>query len=1544
MPFDAFLAEVSSRLRSAEAWQEVYTWQGLGEGSLPAAFEFVALPGPVEAAGLQLRCAHLAALTERFEIRLTAFAADPDLGGEITLEIAVDRELFPPGTAELVLERYREALASVLAHPAAPLGRQRVVGAGERHQLLRAFNPAPLPPGPAVPFHRLFLRAAAASPDRIALVFEEERWSCACLAARARALARRLGREAGVGPGTPVPLLLERSPEMVVSLLAALVAGGAYVPLDPALPRVRLLGMLEDLRAPVLVTTATLAAQLGDDFGPGVRVVRVGEGEDGERGEEPGVGEEEEGAGDGAGDGREIEGLAYILFTSGSTGRPKGVMVGHREAAHYLRAVSRALDFEPGMSFALVSTFAADLGNTMLLPALGLGGCLHVIAQERLADAEAMAEIMSRHRIDCLKIVPSHLAALLSSPRGREVLPGRRLVLGGEATRRDLLEQILALSPRCLIYNHYGPTEATVGVATFPFRPGETEVGPAGLPLGRPLSGLCIHVLDRELQLAPRGVPGELALGGAGITRGYLGRPAQTAEKFVPDPFAEALPDPRGGARLYRSGDLGRHLPGGELEFLGRIDDQVKIRGFRVEPREIEAALREHPGIEQAVVMVREREGAPGLVAYLVPDARQAAPVRARLRGDGEELPPGTRQGTLPDGTPIVEISRRETRYLYQEIFEQQVYLRGGIRLAEDACVLDVGANIGLFSLFVHRIAPRATVHAFEPLPAPFSALERNLALHGIRGAAHPFGISSTRTTATFTYYPHLTLLSTRYGDIAQERGAARAFLEAESGGALAESQIDEILDERLGSETRECSLRPLSEVIRELGLRKIDLLKIDAQKSELDVLSGIDPEHWPRIGQVVVEVHAVGDRRETIPRLLEERGFAVEVEAEDLRGDSDRFLLHARRPDRDGREAAVPAPARAAVPVQRWADAEALGEDLRAFLRERLAELMVPSAFLFLDHLPLTPNGKLDRSALPAPEEALAGRRSGSRPAATPSEEIIANLWGQLLGRAEVGAEDNFFEIGGHSLLATQVISRIREVFHVELVLRHLFDAPTVAGLARQVEEARNRGRAAELPPIPSLPRDQPLPLSFAQQRLWFLDQLHPGVPAYHLPLAVRLAGALDVEALNLSLATVLARHEILRTTFEQVEGQPPAQRIHPPGPLPLPVVDLRGLGPAAGEAEGHRLLHREARRPFLLTRGPLLRATLLRLTSEHWGLLTMHHIASDGWSQPILLRELCQLYAGRVTGLPVELPELPIQYADFAAWQRQWLRGEALERELTYWRGIFGDSPPILELPTDHPRPRSRSWRGGAAAVQVPAATLGALSRLGQAEGATLFMTFLAAYALLLYRVCGQEEITVGTGVASRNRPELENLIGFFVNTLALRIDLAGNPTFRTLLSRVRETTLDAYDHGELPFDKLIESLAPRERGAHSDLFRVMFTLREKGRASFSLPGLELAELEARNDTAKFDQILSLSVAEEGLSGTLEYDLDLFEPESIRSFLASFVALLAEVGADPDRPLLDLPIVPDSAAEQPMAAAPNHGASAEVEHFNFELAGDGS
>ncbi|MBE9018887.1 amino acid adenylation domain-containing protein, partial [Chroococcidiopsidales cyanobacterium LEGE 13417] len=577
----------------------------------------------------------------------------------------------------------------------------------------------------------------------------------------------------------------------------------------------------------------------------------------------------------------------------------------------------------------------------------------------------------------------------------------------------------------------------------------------------------------------------------------------------------------------------------------------------------------------------------------------------------------------------------------------------------------------------------------------------------------------------------------------------------------------------------------------------------------------------------------------------------------------------------------------------------QAIAPQLRGFLEKKLPQYAIPNHFVILEALPLLPNGKVNRQILPAPDPASAELKPDTT-ARTPVQQLLVAIWGDVLKLERVGIHDNFFQLGGHSLLATQVMARVRSAFEIELPLRYLFESPTIAKFSERVETAMKLGRGREAPPIEPVSQQGYLPLSFGQQRLWLLSQLEPNNPFYNLPAAVRLTGRLDVAALEQSLNRIVQRHAALRTKFVTVDGQG-FQVIDPVLNLSLPVVDLRSH--PTREAQVQKLARQEANRPFDLAQDALLRVMLLQVgDTEHVLLLTMHHIVSDAWSMGILVRELAALYQTFTTGESSPLPDLTIQYTDFAIWQRQWLQGEVLETQLNYWKQQLSGAPPLTQLPLDKPRSPVRTYRGAKQSFLLSKTLAAEIQNLCQREGVTLFMTLLAAFKTLLYSYTGQKDISVGSPIANRTQPEVEKLIGFFINTLVLRTDLSDDPSFRELLRQVRQRTLEAYTYQDVPFEKLLEELQPDRHSSYNPLFQVWFVLQNAPMPTPELSGLDLTPLEIDNQTTKYDLRLELEESPAGLHGSFGYRVDLFEPNSITQMAERLEILLHQIVTQPD------------------------------------------
>jgi amino acid adenylation domain-containing protein/FkbM family methyltransferase len=1327
--------------------------------------------------------------------------------------------------------------------------------------------------------HELFEEFADRSPAATAVVFENQRLSYRELNARANQVAHQL-QALGVGPEALVAICVERSLEMVVGILSILKAGGAYVPLDPTYPAERLTFMLEDTQPSVLLTQAHLLSKLPK---PSARVGLLDT--DWSSNSKP--------------DDQNLQSqtkakhLAYLIYTSGSTGKPKGVMITHGNLRHYVQSIRVPMEITATDRYLHTASISFSSSVRQLMVPLSQGATVVIASTHQIREPLTLFEMVKRNGVTIMDIVPSYwrncvhaLGSLQSESRNALLDNKVRLIMSAsEPLLSDVpRDWVHRLKHRAKLINMLGQTETTGIVATYEVH-AENNDQVKVVPVGRPLPNTQIRLLDSHLQPVPLGVPGEIHIGGAGVGRGYLNHPELTTERFIPDPFS---PEP--GARLYKTGDMGCCAPNGNIEFLGRMDNQVKIRGHRVELGEIEAVLRGHSGVRDAAVIAREDEiGSHRLVAYAVLD-KACAPVIS-----------GRERYRLPNNMAIVQQNKHETDFFYQQIFTDQTNFRHGITLRDGDCVFDVGANIGLFTMFVQQGWKDVAVYAFEPIPAIFETLSINVSLYGGNTKLFQYGIADESKEVAFTYYPHSSTQSGRYANAQEDREVLKTIIaNQKSGNSSNWSEfIDGLVEERVKGEAVNCSLKSLSEIIHEHNIKRIDLLKIDVEKSELDVLAGIAESDWGKIRQIVIEADGLGGKLERLTALLKRHGYAVFAEEDDYIRGSGLYNVYAIRDIEDDLSATANGSDKL-YPVPVFPDTILTVSALRQYLQKKLPDYLIPSAIVFLDSLPLSPTGKVDRKSLPAPD---LDRPELGKAFVAPRGAVevqLTKIWEKVLRRSPIGVQDSFFELGGHSLIAVQLIHQIGKVFGKTLPVTALFQAPTIEQVAVVLGET-----SLDSAFISRRPNRDSAPLSFAQQRLWFLDQLEPESSAYNVSDAIRLTGRLNVAVLEQSLNEILSRHELLRTVFRAMDGQP-VQLIATAPHLKLPVMDLRKLPETKREAEVQRLASEEAQRPFDLAEGPLIRAILARLGDEdHAFILIMHHIISDAWSTGVLFRELSAIYGAFSNGKPSPLSELPIQYADFANWQRQWLQGETLETQLAYWKKQLGGAPPVLDLPTDRPRPAVQTYRGAQHSVLLSQTLSKGLKAFSQYEGATLFMTLLAAFKVLLRRYTGQDDVIVATPIAGRSRAEVDGLIGFFVNTLVLRTDLAGNPSFRELLYLVRDVALGAYAHQDLPFEKLVEELQPERSLSYSPLFQVFINMFKPTQAFAELPGLTAEILEVPEVRARFDLTLYVIEQDEGIRFKLVYNTDLFGSERMLEMLRQFEYLLEQILVEPDKPI---------------------------------------
>jgi amino acid adenylation domain-containing protein/non-ribosomal peptide synthase protein (TIGR01720 family) len=1134
---------------------------------------------------------------ERTHYPLTV-VAEPGL--ELSLSLSYWPAVLDRSSVARMAEHLETLLESMIGNSQQTLAMVSPITLSERQQLLWGWSPASIFESSSSSLHESFERQVAREPDRVALVFANEELTYGEVNRRANQLARHM-RSLGVQTGSNVGLFVPRTFELIIGILAILKTGAAYVPLEPDYPESKLSFMMEDAGTSLLLSHTRLKGRLPHTS---AQVVWI----------------DDMAADLAAHSGGDLcmpldgNALAYVMFTSGSTGHPKGVEVSHFNVLRLFAATESLFSFDSHDTWTLFHSSSFDFSVWEMWGALLHGGRLVIVDHITSRSPDEFLELLVKERVSVLNQTPSAFLQLMSveaRARNPDLLNLRFVIFGGEslvATRlRPWFERDRSRPPRLI--NMYGITETTVHVTFREITNADTRE-PGGSIIGKPIQDLRVFLLDQQLRLVPIGVPGEVYVSGPGVARGYRNRHELTRERFVKREAIPALSELLDVSRLYRTGDMARFLPDGNLEFLGRCDDQIKVRGFRIEPGEIESVLCTHPLVRDGVVIaVADGAGQSRLVAYVV--------------------------------------------------------------------------------------------------------------------------------------------------------------------------------------------------------------------------------------------CHNESTRR-------------------------DKLLV-----------------------------------ELRDSVRRALPDHMVPSVFHVLDQFPLTPNGKVDRAALPKIEGNGIIRTTNHVPPQSPTEQILCEVWAEVLGVRIVGRHDDFFDLGGHSLTATQVVSRLRDIFGVALPIRLLFEHPNLAALGGEIDDAvRVRGASPAHPQMLPVDRRGELPLSFSQQRLWFIDQFEGANPAYNISLAVRLRGALHVDAMEAALNQIVIRHEVLRTTFVDHEGVA-RQRIAPEQRLVLTVVDLE-------QQELEQRLREDNSAPFDLRTGPLFRASLYRVgEQEHVLLLGMHHIISDGWSLGVLWRELTALYPACVRGEPSPLAALSYQYADFAVWQRAWLQGEVLTAQLDYWKTQLAGAPALLNLPTDRPRPKVQKAKGGMVVCIIDAPLTDGLRRVSRDYGASLFMVCHSAFAVLLHRYTGQEEIVVGVPVAGRLHQATEELLGLFVNTLPLRINLARGQAFDAVLAKARQVALDAFAHQDVPFEMLVSSMKVERSASYTPLFQVMLSFDSLGATEQPIGDMSSHPMELLPGAVQYDLTLNMSVAGEAIRAGFEYNDDLFDANTIERMSEHFLLLLKGIVESPNCDIALLPML---------------------------------
>lgn len=1432
-------------------------------------------------AGLEPNQCELLFKAERPDFPLYLNAAVHPVRNTLEAELFFDPSLFAPWQMESFAQHYIACLSEMTSRPeGAPLTASFLMGT---HLDSASETERSTPPGIGKSLVDAFADQVAKQPDKPALIDGDTTISYRELDSASNRLARLLIQR-GVTREAIVGVSLERSSELVIALLAVLKSGGAYLPLDPAYPDDRVAFMVSDASAELVITGGKRRPELSGKNG------NIDLHADNIRQEmldmlDAPVTDEERGQG------VLPDQLCYIMYTSGSTGRPKGTPICHRNVVSLLLSTDDWYRFSSDDTWTLFHSYAFDFSVWEIFGALCFGGRLVIVPKRISQSPAAFRELLARENVTVLNQTPTAFLNLVSEEQSHsDKLTALRVVIfGGERLEPVALsrwfEKYRYDQPR--LVNMYGITETTVHVSYSPVTAEMVETGTS--VIGEAIPGLRVYVVDRYLDPVPVGVAGELLVGGDQVGRGYHRRAGLTAQRFIPDHISG-----RSGDRLYRSGDLARRLPDGTLEYLGRMDDQIKIRGMRVELAEIETVLASCRGVEQGIAYLSGEGSESKLAACIVPDKQELPLVGNQIVLEQSGRLDRSKGLRLPDGLFVSQVNPSETRFVWEEIFAGRVYSRAGVALRDNAVVIDLGAHIGLFTLFCSKACWNPRIISVEPIPSTFHHLELNCELHDVDAELLQAAIGCETGTIALTSYENVSVMSGAFADADEDRKTILEFLDEGEGSEDSEN-IDAVVKQRLKYETVEARCITLSDLIDEYGLSRIDLLKIDIEKSEEDALKGIREEHWPLIDQLAIEVHNIGDRQSRIEALLRENGFRVSVVKDDDFTSTRLSLIYAtRRPADVGDLALRQADYEFPVDIESWF------EGIRSELAAKLPEHMVPAGLLARSELPLTASGKIDRTALSRinPEYARAEYIAPE----SPTEWLVANAFSSVLEVGQVSLNDDFFDLGGHSLLAIQVVANLGRALNRDVPLDLLFDASTVSDFAASID--RNEAVRPREPEIQLVRLDREARLSACDLQLpgFYLSEAARGHAALNLVASFDLDPTADLVRLSSAVDTVLMRNEVLRTRYHK-DADGHFAIVDEPSSGALVVHELAKLNaPAFDDA-----VQMARRRPIDLQNGPILRAEALVGAERFVVVLGAHHAVIDAQSLRLMASEIVNAYERR----DADVAPKHFEYLEFSDYYNRVLETANEEDLKKYWSEYLEGCPVFMALPSDRPIGQSRSRNARRLHRTLDPAAVSKIRQRVVELKVTPFVILQSCLAVLLGHLTDSDDIVLGGVSDMRRRPEFEHLIGLCTKVTPTRFELPAEKTISEFLTGNRERWIESLKHDRLPFEKIVEAVNPPRFPDLHPIYQV-FAQYIAGDVDEGTSGeLQLGVQRTDYDEpggAIADVGFDFVQTEDGISLSASFDTDLFDPETMEAFLAAYTGVLNLVTQDVHQTLRDV------------------------------------
>ena len=1296
-------------------------------------------------------------------------------------------------------------------------------------------------------------------PDHIALVEGEAKWTYKELDNASSHLAWQLMRQQ-TDKTKPVALDLERGVSRVIAILAVLKSGAPFLPLDPNLPTDRKMHQLGDAACSTLISHDNAVIQ-------GIEVIPMS------FNKMPADAPEVSTSGDD---------IAYILYTSGTTGAPKGVQVTHGNVLSLL-VEDPVIDMSDKDVWTMFHQYYFDFSVWEMWGALLHGGKLVVLSEDEVKDLDMFADIIYSQGVTILNQTPMvfYLVKDLLIDRYEEKdLKLEKVIFGGDKLTPSLLMDFAERFPSVALINMYGITETTIHVTAKSLD--KESLMETTSNIGRAIPSLSVYIIDHYGNPLPKGIPGQLVVAGKGVSRGYLNDSNQTARKFSTLPFLD-------GVTVYFSGDKAKWLPNNDLEYFGRIDHQLKIRGHRVEAAEIESAIESSAWVQKAIVLKTAVEEDERLYGF-------AEPVDAiKWRMQALRSFPELKSTKLPNGSTIFHMNESETRFMYNEIVEDDGYHLRNLALDPDPVILDAGANIGMFTVLCASIWPSAEIYAFEPIPDVFKCLQANVHLLNSKNIRiFNEGLSDRREELILSYYPFNTVMS---GAGVSDREILQSYLKEQyaSAGENGDEEVDLVLEEALESVQITCPVSSVTHLIDTHGLERIDLLKVDVEDWEEKIVRGVAAHHWDKIQNMILEVHDKEGRLSFIRNFLTERGFEVKVVQTRFLSSTGLYNVVAlkNRAVANGLNTGYDRFINGNFPPE---NPQELFSSIRSTIQQKLASYMIPDEIFAVETIPLTRNGKVDRTKL------LDIAKQNNKTAESTEWELgrrgklVVGILEDVL-RKKVGSEDDFFHCGGNSLNATKVVNRVKGALSIDLKVRDLFKNPVVRDLLVYIESLH----VSAVPGLTKTRLSEYYPVTHAQHQILTSELMKgEGASIYNMTGGMTLEGDLQIGLLEDTFRLLVERYEILRTRFVFQDGDF-VQKISPDMAVPFHLHEV----PKVDEGFCKDRLEELQRTSFRLDELPLFRIELYAGPDNHYFLaLLMHHIISDGWSMSVLNSEVAKIYNSLlVKSLPDPNP-LRFQFKDYADWHRSLLENEEwLNNQRKFWSNELVNAP-VLELPYDYQTKGDRSFTGKTISVNLE--NWEEIQKDLSLHSLTDFSFLLTSVYAFLRKLSDQEDIMIGCPVAGRPLAELEDQLGFFVNTLPIRLKGDKNASLRGFMLSVQQKFMDVLEYQLLPYNQIME-LGRRNKDL-KPLINVLMIYQNNDRPNAKMNGITETRIKADHEGALFDLVLIFSPIGEELGIELQYNDSLFEAQTAVEMSGLLLDTLSDCSINMDRPLAEV------------------------------------